>query len=101
MLTTLLLCALSNERRRAAERMRRSEARFRSLTNLSVDWYWEQDEQFRFTEISPAFQAVHGFEPSESLGKRRWEMPYESLATRPAGPSIAGRSRRTSRSATS
>ena len=76
-LTTLLLCALSTERRRAAERMRRSEERFRSLTQLSADWYWEQDEQFRFTEISPAFQAATAVEPSEALGKRRWELPFE------------------------
>jgi len=76
-LTTLLLCALSTERRATAERMRRSEERFRSLTQLSADWYWEQDEQLRFTEISPAFQTATSFEPSESLGKRRWELPFE------------------------
>ena len=76
-LTTLLLCALSSERRAAAERMRRSEERFRSLTQLSADWYWEQDEQFRFSEVSPAFHAVTAIEPSEQLGKRRWELPLE------------------------
>lgn len=27
--------------------LRESEARFRSLADLSVDWYWEQDDQFR------------------------------------------------------
>ena len=76
-LTTLLLCALSTERRAAAGRMRQSEERFRSLTQLSADWYWEQDEQFRFTEVSPAFHAVTGIDPSEQLGKRRWELPLE------------------------
>src|SRR5262245_19660629 len=76
-LTTLLLCALSTERRRAAEGVRRSEARFRSLTNLSADWYWEQDEESRVTEISPAFQAATLFEPSDALGKRRCELPFE------------------------
>ena len=76
-LTTLLLCALSTERRQAAEHLRRSEERFRSLTKLSADWYWEQDEAFRFTEISPAFLAATAFEPSESIGKRRWELAFE------------------------
>lgn len=39
--------------RKSAEReLGVSEARFRSLTELSSDWYWEQDEQFRFTAIS-------------------------------------------------
>lgn len=36
---------------RTAE-LRESEARFRSLTELASDWYWEQDEQGRFTKVS-------------------------------------------------
>ena len=73
-LTTLLLCALSTERRQAAERLQRSEGRFRGLTDLSVDWYWEQDEDLRFTELSPGFHAAFAFDP---IGRRRWELPFE------------------------
>ena len=36
---------------RTAE-LRESEARFRSLTELASDWYWEQDEQGSFTKVS-------------------------------------------------
>jgi len=36
---------------RTAE-LRESEARFRSLTELAADWYWEQDENGRFTKVS-------------------------------------------------
>lgn len=36
---------------RTAE-LRQSEARYRSLTELASDWYWEQDEQGRFTKVS-------------------------------------------------
>ncbi|HJX21906.1 MAG TPA: response regulator, partial [Steroidobacteraceae bacterium] len=36
---------------RTAE-LRESEARFRSLTELASDWYWEQDENGRFTKVS-------------------------------------------------
>ncbi len=36
---------------RTAE-LRASEARFRHLTELSSDWYWEQDEHGRFTKVS-------------------------------------------------
>jgi PAS domain S-box-containing protein len=36
---------------RTAE-LRESEARFRSLTELASDWYWEQDENGAFTRIS-------------------------------------------------
>jgi PAS domain S-box-containing protein len=36
---------------RTAE-LRESEARFRSLTELASDWYWEQDENGNFTKVS-------------------------------------------------
>ncbi len=36
---------------RTAE-LRESEARFRSLTELASDWYWEQDENGKFSKVS-------------------------------------------------
>jgi len=36
---------------RTAE-LRESEARYRSLTELACDWYWEQDETGNFTKVS-------------------------------------------------
>jgi PAS domain S-box-containing protein len=36
---------------RTAE-LRESDARYRSLTELASDWYWEQDEQGTFTKVS-------------------------------------------------
>jgi len=36
---------------RTAE-LRESEARYRSLTELASDWYWEQDETGRFSKVS-------------------------------------------------
>jgi PAS domain S-box-containing protein len=38
-------------RERTAE-LRESEARYRSLTELASDWYWEQDEDMNFTKVS-------------------------------------------------
>lgn len=38
-------------RERTAE-LRESEARYRSLTELASDWYWEQDEKGRYTKVS-------------------------------------------------
>jgi PAS domain S-box-containing protein len=32
--------------------LRESEARYRSLTELASDWYWEQDEHANFTKVS-------------------------------------------------
>jgi PAS domain S-box-containing protein len=43
---------------RTAE-LRASEARFRSFTALSSDWYWEQDTDGKFTSVSgPAFEML-------------------------------------------
>jgi len=43
---------------RTAE-LRESEARFRSLTELASDWYWEQDENGKFTKVSgPAMEML-------------------------------------------
>jgi PAS domain S-box-containing protein len=36
---------------RTAE-LRESEARYKSLTELASDWYWEQDEHMNFTKVS-------------------------------------------------
>ena len=36
---------------RTAE-LRESEARYRSLTELATDWYWEQDEKGAFSKVS-------------------------------------------------
>ena len=38
-------------RERTAE-LRESEARYRSLTELASDWYWEQDESGNFVKVS-------------------------------------------------
>lgn len=43
---------------RTAE-LRESEARFKSFTELSSDWYWEQDAQGKFTKFSgPVFEML-------------------------------------------
>jgi PAS domain S-box-containing protein len=50
---------------RTAE-LRESEACYRSLTELSTDWYWEQDEKGRFTKVSGPVLQMLGFK-GESL----------------------------------
>jgi PAS domain S-box-containing protein len=57
---------------RTAE-LRESEARFRSLTELAADWYWEQDENGSFTKVSgPVLElmgirvdSLHGETPAD------------------------------------
>jgi diguanylate cyclase (GGDEF)-like protein/PAS domain S-box-containing protein len=61
------------ERLDAERRLRESETRFRSLANLSSDWYWEQDDELRFTWTSVGVKH-RGLPLDHGLGKRRWEL---------------------------
>lgn len=57
--------------------LRESEARYRSLTELASDWYWEQDEDGHFTKVSgPAL---------EMLGIRVDPLVDHSVASVPDG----------------
>ncbi len=53
---------------RTAE-LRESEARFRSLTELASDWYWEQDEHGQFTKVSGPVLEMLGIQVSTLDGK--------------------------------
>ncbi len=59
--------------------LRASEARFRDLTELSADWYWEQDAQFRFTHMSVGVVNKGGVAAASTIGKLRWELPTEGV----------------------
>ncbi len=48
---------------RTAE-LRESEARYRSLTELASDWYWEQDEVGQFTKVSGPVLEMLGIQVS-------------------------------------
>jgi PAS domain S-box-containing protein len=61
---------------RTAE-LRESEARYRSLTELASDWYWEQDEKGSFTKVSGPVL--------EMLGIR-----VDALAGEPGANQVAG-----------
>jgi diguanylate cyclase (GGDEF)-like protein/PAS domain S-box-containing protein len=68
--THLLIIADDITAHKAAEaRLRDSEARFRSLTELSSDWYWEQDEYYRF--VTTGLETVD--QTGERIGTARWD----------------------------
>jgi PAS domain S-box-containing protein len=56
-------------RERTAE-LRESEARFRSLTELASDWYWEQDEAGNFTKVSGPVLEMLGMRVDSLAGAR-------------------------------
>ncbi|MEO8001564.1 MAG: response regulator [Arenimonas sp.] len=53
---------------RTAE-LRESEARFRSLTELASDWYWEQDEFGSFTKVSGPVLEMLGIQTESTSGE--------------------------------
>ena len=55
---------------RTAE-LRESEARFRRLTELSSDWYWEQDKNGHFTMIYGPVLEMLGIRVNDTLDKTR------------------------------
>ncbi|HKY01129.1 MAG TPA: EAL domain-containing protein [Burkholderiales bacterium] len=67
--------AVAIERMRAEENLRSSETRFRSLTELSSDWYWEQDEKLRFRRVSGGMLEQAGLKAEEYLGLAPWQLP--------------------------
>ena len=71
---------------RTAE-LRESEARYRSLTELASDWYWEQDEHMNFTKVSGPVLDMIGIQVDSLSGEKTPEQ--ESLQS--AGWNMAER----------
>jgi PAS domain S-box-containing protein len=57
----------------AEESLKAGESRFRRMVELSSDWYWVQDENFRFVEL-PGVEK-RGIGQEFFIGKARWELP--------------------------
>ncbi len=67
--------ALKNRTERAVRSARDSETRYRTLSDLSSDWYWEQDENFRFMDMSGDVVRAAGSSVGSHIGKTRRELP--------------------------
>jgi len=63
------------DQKQATAALAESEARFRSLSTLSSDWFWEQDEDHRFVSFSGGGE-VKGWGPDQSkaIGLHRWDL---------------------------
>jgi PAS domain S-box-containing protein len=62
------------EARRAAEAsLRISEARLRDITEASSDWFWEMDENLRFSYFSEGYGDIVGLSQQTLLGTTRQE----------------------------
>lgn len=71
-----------SEQKHAEDDLCASEQRFRDFAELSADWFWEQDAEFRFTELiygSDSRPASSSYYQRSSVGKTRWELPYVNV----------------------
>ena len=58
---------------RVQNELRERESRFRSLSDLSSDWYWEHDAQGRFHQLAGDL-SVNGIPLTDVMGRTRWEI---------------------------
>ena len=73
------LVRLAAMQARTFHSLRESEARFRALTELSSDWYWEQDAELRFVATSGQSSNRAGITAEAHIGLRRWELPRTEI----------------------
>ncbi len=60
--------------------LRESEARYRSLTELASDWYWEQDELGNFSKVSGPVLEMLGIQEEVSTGTpAKWNEAERAL----------------------
>lgn len=57
----------------AGAELSRCEERLHSILELSTEWYWEQDEHYRFTLFLGAKQGELGGYPQAYMGGTRWD----------------------------
>jgi PAS domain S-box-containing protein len=76
--------------------LRKSEARYRSLTELASDWYWEQNEHGEFTHVSGPVMEILGLraEPAADTGGQsaRWGGGWDKSESTALQARIANRS---------
>src|ERR1035437_4872271 len=62
-------------------RLHDSEMRFRKLSEMSSDFYWESDTEHRLRQrswVDKTLRSGSVFGRGSPIGKRRWELPYLS-----------------------
>jgi PAS domain S-box-containing protein len=61
------------ELKAAEARLRESQERLRDFANAAADWFWEQDENLLFTNVSEENISITGIRQEDHYGKTRRE----------------------------
>ena len=78
----LAMHLLARRTQRELAEAKKSVERFRGLTELSADWFWETDAQHRITWISGGAPVATFFGGAATYGKRFWELPRIAVEPR-------------------
>jgi PAS domain S-box-containing protein len=76
----LVIATDITERKRQERVLRDSEERFRSLTELFSDLYWETDENHRFVRMTGILFSRRRIRPEAFEGKTRWEIEAPNMS---------------------
>ncbi|MDH3694647.1 MAG: PAS domain S-box protein [Gammaproteobacteria bacterium] len=63
------------QRQQAVAALRDSENRFKDVADIAADWFWELDEQLRFSYLSERYQEITGVDPSKVIGRGPKDFP--------------------------
>lgn len=56
-----------------------SEQRFKNFAESASDWFWEMDEDLRYTYVSDRYKQITGIEPADRIGTRRWDFANSNV----------------------
>ena len=68
------------EQRLAYLRLADSEHRHAMMAELSVDWYWQTDAQYRYEQIGPVALELLGERAAQALGQTAWALHPEGAS---------------------
>lgn len=62
------------ELRQKIKELRESESRFRDFADSAADWFWEMDQELRFSHVTGRNEEIMGIKPESIIGLTRQEV---------------------------